>query len=239
MIRKDETDFPAVARYLGLADQTHYTPDEQLLLHCFYRKMQSVWLKPEGDRYRVVLESDAAKVAGGGTAGPVTYIDRHGQIMTVEQSSSTPSVSPPLREMTGQPPVAEPSAPWPKLEGIPARYRLIRHFAAVKVCSPMNPVSSGYGYEALKQGDPQAVKEIRRLIGMGPGPLSEHERKQIMAEYEKMKTMRVEKLAGGNYFDLTVAQRKTGTAARVEGIIDAQGRVKELRREPVASICPK
>ena len=238
MIQKDEADFRAVANYLGMGHQTQFTADEQLLLHCFYRKMQSVWLKPEGERYRVVMEGEAAKLAG--STGPVTYIDRHGQIMTVEQSSAAPSVSRPLQEMTAEQPAAgvTPEA-WPKLEGIPVRYRLSRHYGEMHACSPMNPVSSGYGYDALKQGDPEAVKEIRRLLGMGQKPLTARGKKEVMAEYEKMKAMRVEKLATGNYFDLTVAQRKAGTAARIEGIIDAQGRVKELRRASVADICPK
>jgi hypothetical protein len=240
LIRKDEALFRAVADHLGLGRVTQFTADEQLLVHCYYRKVQSVWLAPEGEKFRVVLEEDAAKVTGG--KGPVTYIDRQGQITTMQSSVAEPSVSRPVREMTGQqetPATAPAPVPWPKLTEVRLRHRLLGHYVKLSYCSPMNPVSSGYGYEQMEKADPEAFAEIRRLLGLGKGPLSARKKQDVLREYETMQSVRVDKLATGSYFALNVAEPTGVMDARVEGTIDAQGRVRELRRTPVSAVCPK
>lgn len=242
LIQQDPQVFQAVANHLGMGQLKQFTHDEQLLLHCFYRKVEAAWLKPEGDKFRVVMQDDAAKAAG--DAGPVTYIDRQGNIMIVEKSTAAPSVSKPVREISPQPepPSAPPAtAELTKLTEIDVRLRLIRYYGKISFCTIMRPVSIKEGYESLERGDPQAVAAIRRLLGLKHGiALTARQKQQVYERYQNLQSMRIEQLAEGHYYAVNVpAKAGSNMQTRVQGIIDAQGRVMELRRRPAAGICPK
>lgn len=241
LIQKDAELFHAVAVYLGMGKLTKFTADQQLLLHCYYRKTESVWLRPEGDKFRVVLESEAAR----GTApdgGPVTYIDRHGNIMTVDKAASAGSMSGSLRDLKPPPPpAAPPETAGPKLTDVDTRLRLVRHFGTISFCTLTRPVSSREGYESLQRGDAAGVGAVRSNLGIRKGvALTAAQKAQIYTQYQKLQSMRIEKLATGHYFSLAIPSKKDiNMQTRIEGIIDAHGHVMEMRRTPSAGGCPK
>src|SRR5258708_7679902 len=139
------------------------------------------------------------------------------------------------------PPRAVPAAPTyrPKLAAVAQRHHLMTHYGHLSSCSPMSPVSRGYGYEEMERADPEAFAEIRRLRGV-TSPLSAQAKHDVLTEYETMQSIRMEPLVEGSYFELTLAKaRGMGRAMKVEGIVSAHGRVRELRREVASAVCPK
>src|SRR5258708_838062 len=79
-IRKDSGNFAIVASHFGLRPDARFTRDEQLLLHCYYSKLQQVQLKPEGDRFRVTTGKDEE-----------LYIDPNGRVMSMNTSVDVPA----------------------------------------------------------------------------------------------------------------------------------------------------
>src|SRR5258708_32484348 len=231
-IRKDSGNFTVVALRLGFRPDARFTRDEQLLLHCYYAKLQAVRLKPEGDRFKVITGGDDEDL----------YIDAKGRLTDMRTSVAVPSVSRPLSEMSvPSPPPAVPVAPphRPKLTAVAQRHHLITRYGHLSSCSPISPVSGGYGYEEMERADPEAFAEIRRLRGM-TAPLSAQAKHDVLTEYETMQSIGMEPLVEGSYFELTLATaRGIGTAMKVEGIVSAHGRVRELRREVASVVCPK
>src|SRR5258708_10999882 len=103
-IRKDSGNFTVVALRLGFRPDARFTRDEQLLLHCYYAKLQAVRLKPEGDRFKVITRRDDEDL----------YIDAKGPLTDIRTSVAVPSVSRPPTDMTvPSPPPAVPIAPPP------------------------------------------------------------------------------------------------------------------------------
>src|SRR5258708_11761976 len=155
-IRKDSGNFTVVALRLGFRPDARFTRDEQLLLHCYYAKLQAVRLKPEGDRFKVITGGDDEDL----------YIDAKGRLTDMRTSVAGPSGSRPLSEMrVPPPPPAVPAAPpyRPKLTAVAQRHHLITRYGHLSSCSPMSPVSRGHAYEEMKRADPEPFGEIGRL----------------------------------------------------------------------------
>jgi len=230
-IRQDFETFAVVASHLGFRPDARFTRDEQLLLHCYYTKLQAVRLKPEGDRFKVITGKDEE-----------LYIDANGRLTDMHTSVAMSSVSRPLREMSASP--ATPAVPAgppprPKLTAVAQRHHLIVRYGHLNSCSPMAPVSRGYGYAEMERNDPEAFAKIRRLRGV-TSPLSAQAKHDVLTEYETMQSIRMERLVEGFYFELVLAKvRGSGTAMKVEGIVSAHGKVRELRREEASAVCPK
>lgn len=230
-IRMHSVTFAAVASHLGFRPKASFTPDEQVLLHCYFTKLQEVQLKAEGDRFKVITGKDEE-----------LYVDAKGRLTDMHTSVAVPSVSRPLSEMSSRPETPAVSAsplPGPKLTAVAQRHQLIVRYGHLNSCSPMNPVSRSYGYKEMERTDPEAFAAIRRQRGV-TSPLTARAKHDVLMEYETMKSIRMERLVEGFYFELVQTKAGSGgKATKIEGIVSAGGRVRELRREEALAVCPK
>jgi hypothetical protein len=246
-IKRDAVTYHAICQHLGLRETAKFSDDEKLLVYRDYRNLNRVHLAPQGDRYRVTF--GAPLDCGRYASGRETFLDRQG---TVGESAESVDhdVSPPLRELRARPPAPSPPTPVEKISLPDLRYRLLGQFGQVAVCGA--PVIRAderrrqiHAFSQIEQDSATMAAILRHLRWEGGQGLSDEQKLVIYQEYESLRAPDLEPLASKYEFSMNVlVPRRTRTGFgksgdRIYGLIDRQGRISVLRRDPIVLACPK
>ncbi|PYY08112.1 MAG: hypothetical protein DMG69_16300 [Acidobacteria bacterium] len=246
-IKKDRVAFHVILEHLGLKKAVKFSDDEKLLVYRDYRELNAIHFAPSGDKYRVTF---GPPLECRQYASPrEVFIDRQGRVGGGTESVHH-DVSPPLRELgdreqpqSAPTPIAKVSLPY-------LRYRLLSHFGQAGVCGP--PVIGAD--EKLRQirafaeieQDSATLNAVLSHLGLeGRQELSDEQKLAVFQEYETLRAIDLELLASKYAFSMNVLMpERSGTSFgksgdRVHGLVDRQGRISVLRRNPIVLACPK
>jgi hypothetical protein len=249
-IQKDSEAFQAVTAHLGLQNRPALDLDEKMLIYCDYKRLQAIHLVASGNQFKVTMSGDQSDTPQSSASG--TYINRDGQLQRRFVDVAAHGESGPLGNLPPQPSSRPPreSVPFVKpVEQPELRYRLLDRFGAF-LC----PDDSGPAYNPLEkrkwmlesfsgvQKDNPTFRLIAQHLKLnGVAEFTPEQKIDAYHEYIKLTHIRLEPLLEKFEFSLCgpdTESHRPGVGAMTSGLIDPQGKVTVLQKQPCALVCP-